>query len=48
MNGSLILFERKLAYGNGAFADKIWREEYLKSPIVIRCVPSSAGLSVAV
>lgn len=32
----------------GAFADKIWREEYLKPPIVTRCVPSSVGLSVAV
>jgi MoaA/NifB/PqqE/SkfB family radical SAM enzyme len=31
----------------GAFADKIWREEYVKQPIVTRCAPSSVGLSVS-
>jgi len=32
----------------GAFADKIWIEEYVKQPIVTRCAPSSVGLSVSV
>jgi MoaA/NifB/PqqE/SkfB family radical SAM enzyme len=31
----------------GAFADKIWREEYVKQSIVTRCAPSSVGLSVS-
>jgi len=30
-----------------AFADKIWREEYVNQPIVTRCAPSSVGLSVS-
>ena len=29
------------------FADKVWREEYLNSSIVTRCIPSSVGLSMA-
>ena len=31
----------------GALADKIWREEYVKQPIVTRCAPSSVGLCVS-
>jgi hypothetical protein len=32
----------------GAFADKIWREEYLKSPMVTECVLPSEDLSATV
>ena len=31
----------------GAFADRIWREEYLKQPIVTRSAPSRGGLSMS-
>ena len=31
----------------GILADKVWREEYLRSPMVTRCAPSSVGLPLA-
>ena len=31
----------------GVFADRIWREEHLKQPIVTRCASSSVGFPMS-